>query len=397
MPAVMPVALSRRGWVANEVSAGGERMRWYMMPAVLVAMVLVSIANAAAPQADEFIGNIEQGRTGSTLEKGNVVVVPIPMSNPTLGSGLQLAGLYLHPSRGDGKGPNPTTGIGGIYTDSDSWVAGIFHQDYLFEDRLRVSAVAGAGSLKLEYYGFGGEGAFADRPLDYTLDMSIGYFRALWRLPGTEHWFAGPALLYSQGRVEMNFPQFEPVLPAVGKDIAMGAGGLVLSYDSRDNNYYPRRGANFSASWFDFSDTFGSDFDYGKTRLSYSQYWSVSEKLVLAVNGESERGSGAVPFFSQSAVTVRGYNRGRYMDDVAMTVHLEGRYKFHPRWMWLGFYDHGWLSEAAAELLSGESAHSTGTGLHWQTTRDKPLHLGLDVAFTADNDTVFFIQLGERF
>ena len=39
MPAVMPVALSRRGWVANEVSAGGERMRWYMMPAVLVAIV----------------------------------------------------------------------------------------------------------------------------------------------------------------------------------------------------------------------------------------------------------------------------------------------------------------------------------------------------------------------
>ena len=65
--------------------------------------------------------------------------------------------------------------------------------------------------------------------------------------------------------------------------------------------------------------------------------------------------------------------------------------------MWLGFYDHGWISEAADELLSGESAHSTGTGLHWQTTRDKPLHLGLDVAFTADNDTVFFIQLGERF
>ena len=372
-------------------------MRRFAMSVGLAAMCCLSTVNAAAPQTEEFMDSIEQGRTGQTLEKGNVVVVPIPMSNPTLGSGLQLAALYLHLSRDGEGGPNPTTGVGGMYTDSDSWVAGVFHQDFLFDDRLRVSAVAGVGSLKLEYYGFGGEGFFADNPLDYSLDMSVGYARGLWRLPGTEHWFAGPALLYSQGRVEMDFPLLQPVLPSVGKDIAMGAGGLVLSYDSRDNNYYPRRGVNFSASWFDFSDTFGSDFAYSKTRLSYSQYWSVSEKLVLAANGEFERGAGAVPFFSLSAMTVRGYNRGRFMDDVAMTAHVEGRYKFHPRWMWLGFYDHGWISEAAGELMSGETAHSVGTGLHWQTTRDKPLHLGLDVAFTEDNDTVFFIQLGERF
>ena len=39
---------------------------------------------------------------------------------------------------------------------------------------------------------------------------------------------------------------------------------------------------------------------------------------------------------------------------------------------------------------------SYGTGLRWRTTEDKPLNLGVDVAFT-DDDTMLYIQVGERF
>lgn len=370
------------------------RLRDYLLAGGLSLMAGPSLA--AVAETDDFVDNINKGSDGPTLEKGNLVVVPIPLSDPTLGTGLQVAALYLHPERSEG-GANPTTGVGGMYTDTDSWVAGIFHQDFLLEDRLRVMAAAGTGSFKLEYYGFGGEGFFADNPLDYTIDMAMGFARAQYRLPGTEHWFAGPALLFSEGDVEMDFSELLPVLPAVGKDIALGGAGLVLSYDSRDNNYYPRRGVNFSASWYDFGDHFGSDFDYGKTRLSFSHYASVLPRVVLATNAEYENTAGEAPFFVQSSMAVRGYNRGRYMDDTALTAHLEGRYKFRPRWAVLAFFDYGWIDDNSSQVFDGEIAHSIGTGLHWQTTPDKPLHIGLDVAFTEDDDTVFFIQLGERF
>lgn len=352
---------------------------------------------AVATETDEFMASIEKGADAQPITRGNLVVVPIPMSNPTLGSGLQLAALYLHPVSDDHVGPNPTSGVGGMYTSSDSWVAGVFHQNYLFDDRLRIMAAAGAGSLNLEYYGFGGQGLFAENPLDYSLDMSLGMVRTQFRLPGTDHWFAGPAVVYSRGDVEMDLSQLLPLLPGLERDIAMGAGGVVLTYDSRDSNYYPRKGVMFTASWYDYGDTFASDFDYGKTNINYSYYISATDKMVLAANAAWEHTSGGAPFFARSAMQVRGYNHGRYMDDVALTTRLEGRYKFRPRWALKAFYDTGWISDGREQILDGENAWSVGTGIHWQTTAEKPLHLGVDVAFTDEGDSVFFIQLGERF
>ncbi|MGB2338092.1 MAG: hypothetical protein ACPH5V_12295 [Alcanivorax sp.] len=72
------------------------------------------------------MANVEKGTHGPNLEKGNWVVAPIPVSNPTMGTGLQLATLYLHPSRDGNGGPNPTSGLGAMYTDTDSWVVGPF-------------------------------------------------------------------------------------------------------------------------------------------------------------------------------------------------------------------------------------------------------------------------------
>ena len=50
--------------------------------------------------------------------KGNFVAVPIPISNPTVGTGLQAALLYLHPKKDDSQSQNSTSGIVGMYTIS---------------------------------------------------------------------------------------------------------------------------------------------------------------------------------------------------------------------------------------------------------------------------------------
>ncbi len=367
---------------------------------ILLTVGLLSLAFSAnaIDEPDAFVDSTESSQLAPNIDKGNWVVAPIPISNPTLGTGLQLAVLYLHPARGNSDdSPNATTGLGLMYTDTDSWFAGLFHKTYLYDDSLRLMAAAGKGSLQLKYFGSGGGGLLASNPVGYSLDADVGFARAQWRLPGTEHWFLGPAYVYGQGDVTLDFSSLVPTLPAVGKNILISGLGLTLTYDSRDNNYYPTRGADFGISSFYYGDDLGSDFSFSKTTAYLSNYFPVSPKLVVASNAYYETGAGDIPFFMLASPGVRGYDRGRYMDDGALKLSIESRYQFRARWSVVGFYDYGWVSDKADRILSGETAFSIGGGIRWQTTPDKPLNLGLDVAYTGDSDAVVFIQIGERF
>lgn len=364
----------------------------------IMGLLALTFQAKATDDTEAFVESTERSQLTPNIDKGNWVIAPIPVSNPTLGTGLQLAALYLHPSRGKSdSSPNATSGLGVMYTDNDSWFAGLFHKTYLYDDRLRLMVAAGKGSLQLKYFGSGGGGVLAENPVGYSLDTNIGFARAQWRLPGTEHWFFGPAYTYGQGDVTLDFSSLVPSLPAVGKGVLVSGLGLTLTYDSRDSNYYPTEGVDFGISSYYYGDNLGSDFNFSKTTVYLSNYFPVSPKMVIASNAYYESGAGDVPFFMLSSPGVRGYDRGRYMDDGALKLSLESRYKFAARWSAVGFYDYGWVSDKADQLLSGKTAYSIGGGIRWQTTPDKPLNLGIDVAYTGDNDTVVFIQIGEQF
>jgi hypothetical protein len=62
----------------------------------------------------------------------------------------------------------------------------------------------------------------------------------------------------------------------------------------------------------------------------------------------------------------------------------------------IGFYEAGWLNDDFSKLLSGRRITSYGTGLRWQVTKDRQMHLGIDAAFSTD-DKALYVQIGERF
>ena len=97
----------------------------------ILSLILVSYPSRAATIEDEFIEFTEKAHDIKAKKirlKGTWLTVPIPISNPTVGSGLQAAVLYLHPKESENpEVPNSTSGIGGMYTDSESWFAAGFH------------------------------------------------------------------------------------------------------------------------------------------------------------------------------------------------------------------------------------------------------------------------------
>ena len=131
--------------------------------------VLIGLSFLASPGycvAAEIENRVEAISLDASAAKGYVqkskfVLVPIPVSNPTVGVGLTLTGIYLH-GRGQAEedGPTTTTGAGVMYTSNKSWLAGAFHDGYYFNDFMRLGLVAGYGELHLKYYGTGSNPIF---------------------------------------------------------------------------------------------------------------------------------------------------------------------------------------------------------------------------------------------
>ena len=94
-------------------------------------MALGASCAAARAQVDQHAEErFDEARANPTPigGKGNWVVVPIPVANPTIGNGLQLAALYLHPKKpGEENAPGATSGLVAIGTDKGTRVFGGFH------------------------------------------------------------------------------------------------------------------------------------------------------------------------------------------------------------------------------------------------------------------------------
>ena len=84
----------------------------------------------------------------------NLLLVPIPTSTPTFGTGLILGGAWFYSQTEEQKEAQPAsyTGAAAGYTSNDSWFAGIMQQNYWSEDTWRFTGVAGYLDLKLDLF-----------------------------------------------------------------------------------------------------------------------------------------------------------------------------------------------------------------------------------------------------
>ena len=367
--------------------------------AIVAVFITVCVLTAQAGQEDNPEIQIEEARKGAVTvsEKGNWVPVPIPVSNPTLGTGLQTVLMYLHSKpAGDSRSPNATSGIAGMYTNTQSWMAGIFHDDYWNDDTYRFTGYLGYGELNLKYYGVGDQPFLSANPIEYEFKMFLVSPKFQIRIPSTEHWFGGLQYLFANSESLFKTSQLHPLLPDIRGRIRTAGLGLLITYDSRDDNYYPTAGQWFEAKWTNYGESWGGDYNYNKLKTFVNHYQFVTHQAVLALRANAEFSSGDAPFIDLPYLDMRGFARGRYQDNMTFSLHAEGRYKFLPRWGLIAFAETGWYGDNFDSLTSSQTIVSYGSGLRWQVTQDKKLNLGLEVAFSGD-DSAFYVKVGEAF
>ena len=85
------------------------------------------------------------------LQKGDFVIVPVPISNPTLDTGLVVGGAYFYPQSEQQKKVQPAsmTAAAAMYTSNDSAMFGLGHQSYWDQDTWRLGGAIAYANLNI--------------------------------------------------------------------------------------------------------------------------------------------------------------------------------------------------------------------------------------------------------
>src|SRR5436190_1971825 len=113
-----------------------------------------ALAEPPTQPIDDISEQVEATRDkDADPDKDSLLIVPIPQSSPTLGTGLTLgAGYFYNPNHS--KEPW-ITAVGVMATSNGSRALGALHKMALSHDTIRITAFAGLADVNPKFYGQG--------------------------------------------------------------------------------------------------------------------------------------------------------------------------------------------------------------------------------------------------
>jgi hypothetical protein len=319
--------------------------------------------------------------------------VPIPISNPTLDTGLILGAAYFWPQTEEQKAAQPAsvTGAAAMYTSNDSKAYGIAQSNYWNEDRWRFEGVLGHADLKLELRAPGT--ASNDPRINWQLKGNFLQAGLLRKIAGD--WYAGASLRYFSLTQSFDVEVPSPDFNVSGESEAAGLG-IDAEYDSRDMPFNSYSGANFEFNALINRETLGSDNNYETYKLFYRSYHRVHPEVVVAWEVQGCTISGTPPLWDACRIKLRGFPATEYLGSSTGSGQAEARWQFHRKWGAVAFAGAGYVSESFSDLLEGENVPSYGVGLRFMVLTSQRINVRLDYARSDDNDGIY-LSVGEAF
>ena len=321
------------------------------------------------------------------------------VSDPTngFGGGAGLLTLY----RLNETAPRDSqTAVFGYYTTTSSWKAG-FQQIVSFgEDRFRSTTTGIFGNVNnsFAYPNLPADVVYGERQNSLFTNFTYNLYERLY--VGLNFRFARTEFVLGDG-TEQERKVSEAVLTEDGARTTTDSGlGLVLEWDSRDNEYTPSNGIFASLQLLAFRDWLGSDNDYRTVETFVNAYREIRPEQVLAVRFRWRQASGSVPFSGQSmfsGVDLRAYPTGKYRGDGMLAGQAE--YRFHA-WKRLGgvvFAGTGRVYGGEPTLGANEVLPSAGGGIRFLLLKDRDTRVGLDFAKGKDGNSGVYFFFGEAF
>jgi hypothetical protein len=285
--------------------------------------------------------------------------------------------------------------VGGFYSENDS-VGGVgvgrFH---LAEDRWRVLAAGGSARIEYDFYGIGTAAGEAGDSVELRTTYGGGEVEALGRV-APKLWLGPAALAYDVSTRAADPSQLPAGQPADTFDGLNAGLGLHLERDTRDRTLAPTAGTLLRVTGDFYSESLGGDFGFQSYSAQLAGYPSLDEQSVLAWRLHGKLVAGDAPFYALAQYDARGYQKGRYRDELELGAELEYRRHLGGRFGAVAFAGLGQVAPSLGDLNGSDWLPSGGVGLRFQLTEASPLNYALDVAAGRD-ETILYLSVGDSF
>ena len=215
--------------------------------------------------------------------------MPIPYINydRTLGlSGGFLPMAMYNLSKKDTISPSSISGGFGMYTTNKSWFLLQFNKLYFNEDLYRAIIAAGVGSFNFQFY--------SDLPFiqDFIgYNAAVNFFKIELQRQIIPEFYIGLNYAYAEMYTELD------ISVEVSEQVYLNGLGGILSYDGRDNVYYPYRGSLANIKYSSFPKFMGNDFESNKIVIDFNKYFEMkNERDIIALRAYAGIGIGELSF-----------------------------------------------------------------------------------------------------
>lgn len=328
-------------------------------------------------------------------------VAPIPVVNPTVGNGLAGVGAFLvRLDKEDHVSPPSVFGGGAGYTDNGTWAWSAIAELYLKEDRFRILGKVGTGKVNYDYYGTG-QVVGGESGLFILISLDAFFFLAEPKMRMFKNWYLGPRFQILDSKVGLNYDELKvefPNLPEIDlpefdvkvKSVSLG---LRIERDTKDSQFYPRKGSLFDTK-IDFFDTaFGSQRDYQNVEIAFQGYFGFKGKNVIAYRGSVCSASENAPFyglcqFGQSK-DIRGYSIGRFQDHRMAVGQIEYRRELFWRLGGVAYFGAGQVAETFSRFSKENFLPGGGIGARFTLAKDSHINFRVDYAWGKDSNGIY--------
>jgi hypothetical protein len=363
------------------------------------ALLLVMAVDTAAESMDtasdtrpSVAPDIREDESKLKLQKGNFVVVPIPISNPTLDTGLVAGAAYFYAQTEQQQEVQPAsvTAAAAMYTSNDSRAGAVVQQNYWRDNRWRFTGVLGAADLRLSLIA-PDEGSDAQN-VDWRINGKFFLARRSRRITG--NWYGGAFVRTVDANQSLEFG--EESLDFDTNDVRTVGVGLSAEYDSRDLPINTYSGRHFKIQALFNDEAIGSNDTYQSYDVTFRSYHEMSETVVLGLDLQACQRKGTVPLWDSCLIKLRGFSATDYLGKASYSAQVEVRWRLSRRWGVVAFGGGGEVADSFSGFRDRSLIPSYGAGVRFSVLPAKRINMRLDYAKSRDSDAIHF-SVGEAF